>query len=105
MYMKHTIDQIPAGESWACTYTITAWLDSAGKPVQTPRNLQPGQAHPGTPGEYTGVGVLQIRDRNTQLVQLWDPELNRSVTVHYDNTRDWDTVEWITPQEDHHANE
>lgn len=103
--MQDKINSIPAGESWACTYTVVAWLDSQGKPIATPRNLQPGQAHPGKPGEYTGTGVLQTRDRDQQLVQLWDPALETSVTVHYDATRDWDTVEWITPTEDHPTNE
>lgn len=103
--MQDTINNIPEGESWACTYTITAWLDTQGQPIATPKNLQPGQAHPGTPGEYTGIGVLQTRDQTKLLVQLWDPRLEKSVTVHYNNTRDWDTVEWISPQVDHHANE
>jgi hypothetical protein len=92
--IESTINSIPQGTSWACTYTVTAWLDAEGKPIQTPRNLQPGEAHPGAPGKYTGVGVLQTRDRDQLLVRLWDPELKTSVVVHYDNTRDWDTVEW-----------
>lgn len=95
MCMQIEIDDIPQGESWACTYTVTVWLDQSGKPIETPQNLQPGQAHPGVPGSYTGTGILQIRDRAKQLVQLWDPALQKTVVVHYKDTDAWDTVEWI----------
>ena len=93
--IANTINQIPQGESWACTYTVTAWLDDQGRPIQTPRNLQPGEAHPGTPGEYTSIGVLQTRDQTQQLLELWDVELKQTVVVAYANTHKWEPVEWI----------
>ena len=88
------IKDIPAGTSWACKFRTTTFLDSNGEPVATPLNLQLGQAHPGTPGEYTSLGIIQTRDTEQQLVQLLDTRTNREFVVSWDNCWDLDTVEW-----------
>ena len=87
------IEDIPAGESWACKFRTTTFLDSAGVPVEA-YNLALGQAHPGRPGEYEGIGVIQVRDLENRQVQLQCVETLRQFTVAFDDCWDADTIEW-----------
>ena len=87
------IEDIPAGESWACRFRTTTFLDENQKPVEA-RNLQLGQAHPGVPGEYTSIGVIQVRDCENQRVQLQCVETLKQFTVSFDDCWDVDTIEW-----------
>lgn len=88
------IRDIPAGESWACRFRTTTFLDSTGKPVQA-RNLQPGQSHPGEPGVYESIGVIQVRDLDNNRVQLQCVETLQQFTVSFDDVWDCDTIEWV----------
>tara|TARA_B110000305_G_C19200342_1_gene520880 strand:+ start:105 stop:431 length:327 start_codon:yes stop_codon:yes gene_type:complete len=97
-YIKHTgaimqIEDIPAGESWACRFKTTTFVDSTGTPVEA-TNLQLGQAHPGEPGVYEGIGIIQVRDVDNRRVQLQDVETLQQFTVGFDDCWDIDTVEW-----------
>jgi len=87
------IKDIPSGTSWACRFRTTTFVDAQGKPVQA-QNLQLGQAHPGTPSEYVGIGVIQVRDLENQLVQLQCVESLQQFTVSFDDCWDVDTIEW-----------
>ena len=87
------IKDIPTGESWACRFTTTTFLDTEGKPV-TASNLQLGQAHPGLPGEYTSIGVIQVRDLEQERVQLQCTESLKQFTVDFEDCWDVDTIEW-----------
>jgi len=93
------IQDIPAGESWACRFRTTTFLDAEGKPVAA-GNLQLGQAHPGTPGVWESVGVIQVRDLENARVQLQCVETLAQYTVDFEDCWDVDTIEWIedTPQ-------
>jgi hypothetical protein len=82
------------GNSYACKFKTHTFLDETGHPVHA-TNLQLGQAHPGTPGEYQGIGVVKTRDLDKQLVELVDVETNTVHIVHFDNTWDYDTVEYV----------
>lgn len=88
------IKDIPAGESWACKFKVVTFLDESGTPVEA-RNLQLGQAHPGQPGVYEGTGVIQVRDCERELVELWDPQLQRKFIVAWDSCSDPEPVEWL----------
>ena len=91
----HTIESITAGESWACRFRVQTFVDAQGQPVDT-RNLQIGEAvKDAEPGWYEGVGVVQVRDRNHKLVELWDRDLDRTWVVGWDDCWDIDTVEWL----------
>jgi len=98
MYIKHMriinmqIEDIPAGESWACRFRTTTFLDANGVPMHA--NLQLGQAHPGQPGVYEGIGVIQVRDTVNRRVQLQDVESMQQYTVSFDDCWDADTIEW-----------
>lgn len=91
------IRDVPTGESWGCRYKIRTFVDDQGTPVQA-QNLQVGQSHPGTPGEYTGIGVIQVRDIERELVQLQDVETLQQHTVSFADIWDLDTIEWVEDQ-------
>ena len=86
------IEDIPAGESWACRFRTTTFVDANGVPMNP--NLQLGQAHPGLPGVYEGIGVIQVRDMANRRVQLQDVESMQQYTVSFDDCWDVDTIEW-----------
>lgn len=91
------IRDIPTGESWGCRFRTTVFLDDAGKPV-TAQNLQLGQAHPGEPGVYESIGIIQVRDLERELVQLQDIETFNQYTVSFDDIWDVDTIEWTNEE-------
>lgn len=86
------IEDITVGESWACEFTTTTFLDENGAPVSV--NLQVGQSHPGAPGAYTSVGVIQVRDTDNRTVRLQDTRTEQIFVVSWDNIRNVDRVEW-----------
>lgn len=86
------IRDIPAGESWACRFRVNTFVDAQGVPVSA--NLQLGQAHPGTPGVYEGIGVIQVRDLAQERVQLQCTQTLQQFTVAFDDCWDVDTIEW-----------
>ena len=88
------IQDIPAGESWACRFRTTVFVDADGEPIDSP-NLQIGQAHPGQPQVYEGIGVIQVRDQTNERVQLQDTKSLRQYTVSYADVWDCDTIEWV----------
>ncbi len=87
------IMDIPAGESWACKFKTTTFLDTEGMPIEA-YNLALGQAHPGRPGEYEGIGVIQVRDADKQRVQLQCVDSLKQFTVAFEDCWDIDTIEW-----------
>lgn len=88
------IRDIPAGESWGCRFRVTTFLDSEGMPVEA-INIAVGQSHPGKPGTYEGVGVIQVRDLENERVQLQDVATLKQFTVSFDDVWDCDTIEWV----------
>lgn len=97
MYIGGTmkIEDIPAGESWACRFKTTTFVDKdSGLAVQD-KNVQPGQAHKGVPGDYESVGLIQVRDIENRLVQLLDTVTDITFKVNFDDCWDVDKVEWI----------
>ena len=87
------IKDIEPGRSYACKFKVQTFVDNEGKPVDT-RNIQIGQKVPGVPGEYVGFGVIQVRDSDNLLVEVWDTNLEREWTVAWSDCWDVDTVEW-----------
>jgi len=91
--MKTMMDITP-GESWACRFRCTTWLDANGKP-QPNEHVAVGTPHPGTPGEYSSIGVIRVRDTQQRLVLVEDIESAQEFTISWDNCWDIDSVEWI----------
>jgi len=89
------IENIPAGESWACRFKVTTFIDKDTGIAVEDINLQPGQAHKGIPGEYEGIGLIQVRDVENRIVQLLDTVTNITFKVGFDFCWDVEVVEWI----------
>ena len=99
------IEDIPAGDSWACRFKTTTFVDENGNAVQD-LNLMPGQPHRGKPGDYEGIGIIQIRDNDTRIVQLLDTISDIEFKVPFDDCWDVEVIEWINaPAEEHVAND
>lgn len=88
------IKDITPGESWACRFRATTFLDESGAPVLR-KNLAVGEAHPGKPGEYESIGVIQVRDAEKELVTVVDVNSDQEFVVDWNNCWDVDRVEWI----------
>lgn len=94
----YTIENCTAGESWGCRFRIHTFVDSQGQPVNT-QNLAVGQpVRDGKPGIYEGFGIIQKRDREKQLVELWDNSAGRTWIVSWQDCWDCDRVEWSESQ-------
>lgn len=87
------IKDIQPGNSYACKFKVHTFVDDKGMPVDT-RNIHVGEKVPGHPGEYQGLGVIQIRDTQNRLVEVWDTQLNREWTISWNDCWDIDLVEW-----------
>tara|TARA_B110000977_G_scaffold58558_1_gene79612 strand:- start:222 stop:506 length:285 start_codon:yes stop_codon:yes gene_type:complete len=87
------IEDIPSGESWGCRFRTTTFLSEDGTPVEA-YNLALGQAHPGVPGAWEGIGVIQVRDVEQRRVQLQCTQSLRQFTVSFEDCWDLDTIEW-----------
>lgn len=88
------IEDCTAGESWACRFRVHTFVNSRGEPVNT-TDLKIGQPVPGgKPGIYEGTGVIQKRDRDKRLVELWDSAAQRTWIVSWQDCWDCDRVEW-----------
>jgi hypothetical protein len=88
----YTLDTITLGESWACKFTTTTFVDAGGRALRA--SLSPGEPHPGTPQEYTSVGVIRKRDTESQLVEVVDVASELTFVVPWSNCTDIDRVEW-----------
>lgn len=86
------IEEITVGESWACKFRTTTFVDDQGNPISAQLNI--GEAHPGKPDVYEGVGVIEVRDVEKQLVQVYDINCEQRFTVRFSDCWDVDTVEW-----------
>tara|TARA_S200000501_G_scaffold59191_1_gene49542 strand:+ start:1449 stop:1763 length:315 start_codon:yes stop_codon:yes gene_type:complete len=97
MYIGETmkIEDIPAGESWACRFKVTTFVDKESGLAVQDKNVQPGQPHKGIPGEYKGIGLIQIRDVENRIVQLLDTVTDITFKVGFDDCWDVEVVEWI----------
>jgi hypothetical protein len=88
-------EDIVEGGSYACRFRTRTFVNTQGDLVDT-RNIQPGQAVPGTPGDYEGFGIIVARDNSKRLVKIQDyAHPHREWIVAYDSVWDIDTVEWI----------
>jgi|TARA_B110000858_G_scaffold116307_1_gene132789 hypothetical protein len=89
------MEDIPTGETWACRFKTTTFIDKESGVAVEDKNLAVGAAHRGIPGEYEGIGLIQVRDIDTCIVQLLDTSTNITFKVKFDDCWDLDTVEWI----------
>ena len=89
------MENIPAGESCACRFKTTTFVDKESRVAVEDKNLAVGAAHRGVPGDYEGIGLIQIRDVDNRIVQLLDTVTDITFKVGFDNCWDVEVVEWI----------
>ncbi len=86
------LEELTVGESWACKFKVTTFVDEQGKVIDA--KLSVGEKHPGKPGVYEGLGIIQIRDVENDLVKLIDVESKKEFCVAWENCWDPDTIKW-----------
>ena len=83
------IEDITPGKSYGCKFKVTTMLDTMGRPAPNLSDV-PLKG----PGEYEGFGVIQIRDMDSRLVELYDTGCRKSFRVSFDDIWDVDEVEY-----------
>ena len=84
------IEDIEVGKSYGCKFKVTTMLDEMGRPAP---NLSDVPLI--GPGEYEGFGVIQVRDTNSRLVELYDTTARKTFRVSFDDIWDIDDVEYV----------
>ena len=84
------IEDVIPGKSYGCKFKVTTMLDTMGRPAPNLSDV-PLKG----PGEYEGFGVIQIRDTDSRLVELYDTGCRKSFRVSFDNIWDVDEVEYV----------
>jgi hypothetical protein len=93
MSNTYTMDDCTPGASWGCRFRVKTFCDDKGLPVQA-RNLQLGQAHPGTPKLYESWGVIRVRDTESRRLCVIDHATQQEFVVEEADCWDYDRVEW-----------
>ena len=83
------IEDVTPGKSYGCKFKVTTMLDTMGRPAPNLSDV-PLKG----PGEYEGFGVIQIRDMDSRLVELYDTGCRKSFRVSFDDIWDVDEVEY-----------
>lgn len=91
--MKHTLETISAGSSYACRFRVNTLVNAQGVPPEV-------NDSPLTPGEYTSIGVIARRDLENRRVSVIDTATGRQFTVDFDDCWDVDVAEWEPAQDD-----
>jgi len=91
----YKIEDITPGNSYGCMFRVTTMLDELGQPAPNLSDV-PLKG----PGEYEGFGILQSRDLESRMVELYDEKSRKMFTVSFDNIWDVDDIEWVDPEED-----
>jgi hypothetical protein len=81
-----TVNDITAGETWACKYRTTRMLGHDGKPVA---NLKAGETAQG-PGLWESIGVILVRDRENRRLEVRDLQDSTTHIIDYGDAWDID---------------
>lgn len=85
---------IKEGESYACKFKVEVMLDMNNKPHP---NLSDTPLK--GPGVYEGLGIINVRDTKSQLVELQDEKSKKTFIVPFSDIWDIDTVDWVDDTE------
>lgn len=87
------IQDVKPGKSYACKFRVKTMLDTFGRP--------PGLSD--TPlkgvGMYEGIGVIEIRDSEKEMVQVVDEKSSKKFVVPFADIWDVDEAEFVSPLE------
>jgi hypothetical protein len=86
------LEDLKPGESWACKFKVVTFLDTDGNVID--KNVSVGEKHPGVPGVYESLGIIQVRDLDSNLVKLLDTKTNKEFCVNWEDCWDADVIEW-----------
>ncbi len=89
----YKIEDIETGKSYGCKFKVTTMLDIHGRPPGLSDTPLAG------PGEYEGFGVIQVRDSNSKLVEVYDTKARKTFRVGFDSIWDIDDVEYVDNNE------
>lgn len=92
--MSIVIDDITAGESWACYFKVRTFVDDDGKWVDTSKLKAGEPVLEGSPGDYKGFGIITTRDTAKRLVEVLDLDCEKRWVVSYEDCWGVDKVEW-----------
>jgi len=84
------IEDITPGKSYGCKFKVTTMLDTFGRPAPNLSDV-PLKG----PGEYEGFGILQKRDLESRLVELYDEKSKKIFRVSFDDIWDIDNIEYV----------
>ena len=92
---EYTIESVTPGEPWGCRFRINTMLDELGNLVDT-TNVQMGEGLPTgcQPGVYESIGVIRIRDADSEQLVVQDTVSPREFVVGYADVWDIDRVEY-----------
>jgi hypothetical protein len=85
----YKIEEITPGKSYGCMFKVVTMLDEFGRPPGLSDVPLKG------PGEYEGFGILQSRDLENRMVELYDEKSRKMFVVSFDNIWDIDDIEWV----------
>jgi len=85
----YKIEDIEPGKSYGCKFKVTTMLDIYDRPNGLSDTPLKG------PGKYEGFGVIQVRDMDSRLVELYDTSYRKSFRVSFDDIWDIDDVEYV----------
>ena len=89
----YKIEDIETGKSYGCKFKVTTMLDIHGRPPGLSDTPLAG------PGEYEGFGVIQVRDSNSKLVEVYYTNARKTFRVGFDSIWDIDDVEYVDNNE------
>jgi len=91
---SYSIEDITAGESWGCEFTVRTWMNTAsGEPADPPEQA-PTELSDVQPGEWSSWGVIATRDTENQLLEVQDAQVDRTWIVPFSDARNIDRVEY-----------
>jgi len=88
------IQDVQPGKSYACKFKVRTLLDNLGRPAP---NLS-DQPLAGE-GNYEGIGVIEIRDSEKEMVQVVDEKSSKKFVVPFADIWDIDEAEFVSPLE------
>lgn len=89
----YKIEDIEPGKSYGCKFKVTTMLDTNGRPNGLSDTPLQG------PGEYEGFGVIQVRDSNSKLVEVYDTKCRKKFRVDFNSIWDIDDIEYVDDDE------
>ena len=90
----YKIEDIQPGKSYGCKFKVTTMLDTFGRPPGLSDTPLAG------PGLYESFGIIQVRDLESKLVELYDEKSRKTFRCSFSDIWDIDDVEYVDNTEE-----